>query len=87
MEVSKRSIKEIFGADQHIIVPLYQRPCVWTRDQQWEPLRNDIRNLFPHRKPARIASKGLFREEKIDLAEYGGQCRELRSQPRLGVDS
>lgn len=45
MEVSKRSVKEIFGTEQHIIVPLYQRPYVWTKDQQWEPLWNDIRKL------------------------------------------
>jgi hypothetical protein len=45
VEVSKLTTKEIFGRDRHIVVPIYQRPYVWTKDEQWEPLWNDIRLL------------------------------------------
>lgn len=45
MEVSKLTTKDIFGRDRHIVVPIYQRPYVWTREEQWEPFWNDIRLL------------------------------------------
>lgn len=45
MEVSKLKTKDIFGPDCQIVVPLYQRPYVWKKEEQWEPLWNDIRLL------------------------------------------
>jgi hypothetical protein len=38
-------IKEIFGKDQRLVVPLFQRKYVWSREHQWEPLWDDIRNV------------------------------------------
>lgn len=35
----------IFEKDVLHLVPLFQRPYVWTRGDQWEPLWNDIRQL------------------------------------------
>jgi hypothetical protein len=32
----------IFGKPVHYLVPLYQRPYVWTREDQWEPLWQDV---------------------------------------------
>ncbi len=45
MEVSKLRTKDIFGGDCQIVVPLYQRPYVWTQEGQWEPLWENIRAL------------------------------------------
>jgi hypothetical protein len=39
----------IFGMPQHLTVPLYQRPYVWTEDEQWGPLWADIRQVAEHR--------------------------------------
>jgi hypothetical protein len=38
-------IKEIFGKDQRLVVPLFQRKYVWNQEDQWEPLWEDIRNV------------------------------------------
>jgi hypothetical protein len=36
-------IKTVFGQDRRHVVPLFQRPYVWSRKAQWEPLWEDIR--------------------------------------------
>ncbi|MDT0329214.1 DUF262 domain-containing protein [Nocardiopsis lambiniae] len=32
----------IFGSHTRYVVPLFQRPYVWNRDEQWEPLWQDV---------------------------------------------
>lgn len=39
----------IFGMPQHLTVPIYQRPYVWSEEDQWAPLWGDIRRLTEHR--------------------------------------
>src|SRR4051794_15968120 len=34
---------EIFGYHVRYVVPLFQRPYVWNRRDQWEPLWDDVR--------------------------------------------
>lgn len=36
---------QIFSLPQRLVVPLFQRPYVWDKEEQWEPLWNDIRRL------------------------------------------
>lgn len=38
----------IFGMPQHLTVPIYQRPYVWSEDEQWGPLWADIRRITEH---------------------------------------
>lgn len=38
MQVSKRSLQDIFKRDVTYVVPLFQRPYVWEREKNWEPL-------------------------------------------------
>lgn len=40
-----QSLREIFQTPVRIDVPLFQRPYVWTREIQWEPLWEDITRL------------------------------------------
>lgn len=42
MQPSKQSIHDIFQKERRYLVPLYQRAYVWTRENQWEPLWQDI---------------------------------------------
>ncbi|MBE7159424.1 MAG: DUF262 domain-containing protein, partial [Rhodospirillales bacterium] len=35
----------LFGSHIRFVVPLFQRPYVWTRDEQWGPLWDDVRTL------------------------------------------
>ena len=42
MDAKPRSLKDIFDAQCRYLVPLYQRPYVWNRAAQWEPLWDDV---------------------------------------------
>jgi len=42
MEVFKKTISAVFGNERRYIIPLFQRPYVWTRENQWEPLWEDV---------------------------------------------
>lgn len=35
-------ISQVFSQDQRFTVPLFQRPYVWNKEEQWEPLWNDV---------------------------------------------
>lgn len=45
MKADTVDLSVIFGKPVHYIVPLYQRPYVWTREDQWEPLWQDVRDV------------------------------------------
>jgi len=36
------TVRKIFTGDKQLVVPLYQRPYVWSRKDQWQPLWDDI---------------------------------------------
>jgi len=42
MQVFTRTISSVFGSERRYAIPLFQRPYVWTREYQWEPLWEDI---------------------------------------------
>ncbi|MEU0478550.1 DUF262 domain-containing protein [Streptosporangium sp. NPDC006013] len=43
MKADTHTPAEIFGRDIRYLVPLFQRPYVWTKDDQWKPLWEDVR--------------------------------------------
>lgn len=45
MQVGTLAIQHLFEKDVLYRVPLYQRPYVWKRDEQWQPLWEDLRRL------------------------------------------
>lgn len=42
MKPDQLSVHDLFQKERRYIVPLYQRSYVWTREDQWEPLWEDI---------------------------------------------
>lgn len=42
MQPNYIEIATLFSNEQRFTVPLFQRPYVWTREEQWEPLWEDI---------------------------------------------
>lgn len=49
---------ELFELAVRYVVPLYQRPYVWDKDDQWEPLWEDIRALLEHQEGGAAAVGG-----------------------------
>lgn len=45
METQVRTPQAIFMQPQRLIVPLFQRPYVWSRENQWAPLWDDVRRV------------------------------------------
>ena len=67
----------IFGMPQHLTVPIYQRPYVWTEDEQWGPLWADIRRIADHRltSPGSVATHflGAVVTQQADAGPVGVQ--------------
>lgn len=63
MQANTRTIKEILLGEQRFTIPPYQRPYVWSRERQWQPLWADIEDtvlrLSEARKDAMAKGKPL----------------------------
>src|SRR5207248_2515880 len=42
METQVRTPQMVFMQPQRLVVPLFQRPYVWSEESQWEPLWEDL---------------------------------------------
>jgi len=42
MQVGTLNIQRLFGREVHYVVPLYQRPYVWSEAEQWRPFWDDL---------------------------------------------
>ncbi|UJA20201.1 DUF262 domain-containing protein [Thermoleophilia bacterium SCSIO 60948] len=42
MKADTRTLQTVFQGERQFVVPVYQRPYVWVREKQWEPLWDDI---------------------------------------------
>ncbi len=45
MKADAYPLSTIFGLPQQLMAPLFQRPYVWEKGRQWEPLWEDIRGV------------------------------------------
>ena len=43
------TLRELFGPDRRLVVPVFQRPYVWTEDRNWRPLWEDVTALVRRR--------------------------------------
>jgi hypothetical protein len=48
MQAETRTLTQLFQLDVRYVIPLYQRPYVWTRERQWKPLWEDIATVAEH---------------------------------------
>ena len=59
MKADTVDLAAIFGQAIHYVVPLYQRPYVWTREAQWEPLWEDIQSVADRQIDATPANDNI----------------------------
>ncbi|MCC7535017.1 MAG: DUF262 domain-containing protein [Deltaproteobacteria bacterium] len=45
MQVQKTTVESLFTHERRYLIPLFQRPYVWTQADQWEPLWDDVRDV------------------------------------------
>lgn len=60
MDTHVRTPQEIFLQPQHLVVPPFQRPYVWDKDEQWAPLWQDVRRLADTRLEDRFSNPTHF---------------------------
>ncbi|OBH94303.1 DUF262 domain-containing protein [Mycobacterium sp. E2733] len=48
MQAETRTLTQLFQLDVRYVIPLYQRPYVWTEERQWAPLWDDIATVANH---------------------------------------
>ena len=48
MQAETRTLTHLFQLDVRYVIPLYQRPYVWTEERQWAPLWEDIATVADH---------------------------------------
>lgn len=69
MDASAKNFYDILAGDRRYVVPPYQRPYVWERDRQWEPMWDDIISTVDRLAKAR---RNAFRnDEKRSRADSG----------------
>ena len=54
METHVRTPQDVFMQPQHLVVPPFQRPYVWEKEEQWAPLWQDVRRLAELRLAATV---------------------------------
>lgn len=63
MKASVSTPKELFDTAVQYEIPVYQRPYVWSEEDQWSPLWRDVQ---------RIAEKVLTTEQSVEASETDG---------------
>ena len=67
MKADALNPRELFGTTVHYEIPAFQRPYVWTLDDQWQPLWQDVR---------RVAEKIIAADgDEASLEAVGGHFR------------
>ncbi len=74
MQPTYLPLVSVFGTQTRQVVPLFQRPYVWSQEEQWEPLWEDLRGLADRVLRARtetIESDGSVRTRRLAECRRG----------------
>lgn len=81
MQVNPLTLAHLFEKNIRYLVPLYQRPYVWTEDDQWQPLWEDVArladNLASGKAPSRMHFLGASVQDKVDVPPGHVETRRL----------
>jgi hypothetical protein len=55
VKAETRTLQGVLHGDRRFVIPVYQRPYVWTQEKQWEPLWQDIEATVQRLGEARVA--------------------------------
>ena len=62
MKTDKITVFTLFETQRRYLVPIFQRGYVWTKEQQWEPLWEDIAEQAKFVQIHKGASKNTVRK-------------------------
>ena len=74
METHVRTPQDVFMQPQHLVVPPFQRPYVWEKEEQWAPLWQDVRRM----------AKLRLEQPSADVKHFLGAIVVQAQEPILG---
>jgi uncharacterized protein with ParB-like and HNH nuclease domain len=80
MKVDKLALDRIFDRTERLEAPLFQRPYVWQRSRNWEPLWNTIRGVAEarfYRSDERKSFLGALVLDQIDTPMSRIHARQI----------
>src|SRR5437868_897693 len=80
MKVDKLALDRIFDRTERLEAPLFQRPYVWQREKNWEPLWNTIRGVAEarfHKSDKRKSFLGALVLDQIDTPMSRIHARQI----------
>ena len=91
MKPDKFTVYQLFEREERYVVPLFQRPYVWKKDEQWQPLWDDIiykanQIIGREERDQEIGSHFLGTTVRHELRTSGKQVRKyeiIDGQQRL----
>lgn len=69
MQAHTLNFAQLFGADAQYVVPMFQRPYVWEREKQWEPLWQDCIDVVEALRDA-YARHGNKSKAEVEVAPH-----------------
>lgn len=81
MKPEKLSVQELFSRERRFLIPLFQRSYVWNREDQWEPLWEDILK----RAIAHLGAMGSAVEGKVRTHFLGAVVLNVASVQGRGI--
>lgn len=82
METHIHSPKDLFQKAVSYAIPLFQRPYVWSQEDQWEPLWEDVRNVAENYLEQLEQSDGNFVEAEEKTSPHFLGAVVLQQVPR-----
>ena len=75
MRADTLTLKQVFSKDIRYVVPMFQRPDVWTKERHWEPLWQDVRTT----------TERLMRAKEAVGVSNSAQAEEMTAPHFLGA--
>jgi hypothetical protein len=80
MDTQVRTPQLVFMQPQRLVVPLFQRPYVWNKESQWQPLWDDVTRVAE-----RLLAAPTDRTNRTSLEQSCcSSCRTLSVPSRCG---
>ena len=79
----------VFMQPQRLVVPLFQRPYVWSEEHEWEPLWNDLVRITDRvlTRPSERHHPHFLERTIIDGQKYSRKVATLLQDGQVEVDS
>ena len=80
MEANVRTPRELFDGKVCYQIPVFQRPYVWTEEDQWQPLWDDISRVARVSSPLMEMERSSLPRRNTFLARLlSNNCRVLQA--------